>query len=137
MKRIFVIALMLMLLCGCGESGETPMTAEFAKTNMAVDNMFIVEDSEYIEYIIFTAQETVTDVAVYAMELTDEGMVPAAELYAAEEMQKDETLLGGVVFWGDMTAYGMSLTDSSGTERSYELSVSGKDGSLIFNETTE
>ncbi len=139
MKRILLIAMTLLMLwlCACSGSGEVPMTAEFAETDMTVDNMFIAEDSEYISYIIFTAQDHVKDVRVYAMDFVEDGFVPAQELYAADKMQRGETLLGGVVFWGDMTTYGMSLTDSSGTQRSYEMTMSGKDGSLIFSETTE
>lgn len=137
MKRILWIVLVLTLLCGCGGSGgEVPMTAEFATTDMTVDNFFIAEDSEYISYIIFTAGDKVKDVRVYAMELAEEGFVPAAELYAADAMDKGETLLGGVVFWGDMTTYGMSLVDSSGAAHTYEMTMSGKDGSLIFTETS-
>ena len=138
MKRVLMIAaVLMMLLCGCGGNGEAPMSAKFADTNMIVDNMFIAEDSEYITYILFTAEDNVKDVRVYTMELNEEGLVPAEELYGAEGMKKNETLLGGVVFWGDMTTYGMSLVDSNGMSRTYELAMSGKDGSLIFSETTE
>ena len=136
MKRILLIAMLLVLLCGCGGKADVPMTAELAKTDMTVDNFFIAEDSEYISYIVFTAEEQVTDVRVYAMDFVEDGFVPAGELYAAEQMQKGETLLGGVVFWGDMTTYGMSLVDGSGVTHNYEMTLSGKDGSLIFNEVT-
>ena len=139
MKRILSIgiALLLLWLCGCGGAVEVPMTAEFAKTDMAVDNVFVAEESEYTSFILFTAQDKVKDVRVYTMDFAEDGFVPAEELYAADTMKKGETLLGGVVFWGDMTTYGMSLTDSSGGVRTYEMTVSGKDGSLIFNDTTE
>lgn len=139
MKRFSFIALALLflLLCGCGgNSGDVPMTAEFAETEMTVDNMFLAEDSEYISFILFTARETVTDVQVYAMDFAEDGFVPSNVLYTAAEMEQGETLLGGVVFYGDMTTYGISFTDKGGGERSYELCVSGKDGSLIFTETT-
>ena len=135
MKRILLIAMLLLMLCGCGGNSDTPMTAEFAKTDMTVDNFFIAEDSEYISYILFTAEDKVTDVRIYAMDFVEDGFVPAQELYAADTMKKGETLLGGVVFWGDMTTYGMSFTDSSGAVRSYEMTMSGKDGSLVFAET--
>ena len=137
MKRFLLGGILWALLClwGCGGSAaELPMTAEFAETDMTVDNFFIAEDSEYISYILFTAEDKVTDVRVYAMDFVADGFVPAQELYAAETMKKGETLLGGVVFWGDMTTYGMSLTDSDGTQHTYEMTVSGKDGSLIFAE---
>ena len=135
MKRILLIAMTLLMLCGCGGNSDTPMTAEFATTDMTVDNFFIAEDSEYISYILFTAEDKVTDVRIYAMDFVEDGFVPAQELYAADTMKKGETLLGGVVFWGDMTTYGMSFTDSSGAVRSYEMTMSGKDGSLVFAET--
>lgn len=135
MKRILLIGMLLLMLCGCGGNVNAPMRAEFATTDMPVDNFFIAEDSEYISYILFTAEDKVTDVRVYAMDFVEDGFVPAQELYAADTMKQGETLLGGVVFWGDMTTYGMSFTDSSGAVRSYEMTVSGKDGSLIFAET--
>ena len=137
MKRILWMIMVLLMLWGCGGAVEMPMTAEFAETDMAVDNVFVAEESEYTSFILFTAQDKVTDVRVYAMDFAEDGFVPAEELYAADAMKKGETLLGCVVFWGDMTTYGMSLTDSSGGVRTYEMTVSGKDGSLIFNETTE
>ena len=135
MKRILLIGMLLLTLCGCGGNVNAPMRAEFATTDMPVDNFFIAEDSEYISYILFTAEDKVTDVRVYAMDFVEDGFVPAQELYAADTMKQGETLLGGVVFWGDMTTYGMSFTDSSGAVRSYEMTVSGKDGSLVFAET--
>ncbi len=134
MKRILLIGMLLLMLCGCGGNAAAPMAAEFATTDMTVDNFFIAEDSEYISYILFTAEDKVTDVRIYAMDFVEDGFVPAQELYAADTMKQGETLLGGVVFWGDMTTYGMSFTDSSGAVRSYEMTVSGKDGSLIFAE---
>ena len=134
MKRILLIGMLLLMLCGCGGNAAAPMAAEFATTDMTVDNFFIAEDSEYISYILFTAQDKVTDVRVYAMEFAEDRFVPAEELYAADTMKTGETLLGGVVFWGDMTTYGMSLTDSDGTQHTYEMTMSGKDGSLIFAE---
>ena len=140
MKRILLIGMAALLLCLCacgGGNADVPMTAEFAETDTAVDHFFIAEDSEYISYILFTAQDKVTDVRVYAMEFAEDGFVPADELYGAEEMKKGENLLGGVVFWGDMTTYGMSFTDRSGAVRTYEMTISGKDGSLLFTETTE
>ena len=135
MKRILLIGMLLLMLCGCGGNVNVPMRAEFATTDMPVDNFFIAEDSEYISYILFTAEDKVTDVRVYAMDFAEDGFVPAEELYAADTMKQGETLLGGVVFWGDMTTYGMSLTDSDGTQHTYEMTMSGKDGSLVFAET--
>ena len=136
MRRILLAAIlsMLLLLCGCGGGGEMPMTAEFAETDMAVDNVFIAENSEYLSYILFTAEDKVTDVRVYAMDFVEDGFVTGEALYAADSMKRGETLLGAVVFWGDMTTYGMSFTDSDGIQRNYEMTMSGKDGSLIFAE---
>ena len=136
MKRIasLVLLLGLLLLVGCGGGSDAPMTAEFADTEMAVDQYFIAEQSEYLSFILFTAQEPLNHVQVYAMDFVEDGFVPSRVLYAADSMKAGETLLGGVVFWGDMTTYGVSFTDSSGAVRSYELSVSGKDGSLIVTE---
>ena len=137
MKRVFagVLAAMLLMMCGCGAQGaDLPMTAEFAETEMTVDRYFVSEESEYLSFILFTANETVTDVQVYAMDFAEDGFVPAETLYTAERMKKGETLLGGVVFWGDMTTYGISFADSSGAVRSYEMVMSGYDGSLVFTE---
>ena len=134
MKRIFLVAMLLLMLCGCGGNVNVPMRAEFATTDMTVDNYFIAEDSEYISYILFTAEDKVTDVRVYAMDFVEDGFVPAEELYAADTMIKGETLLGGVVFWGDMTTYGVSFTDLNNEPHYYSLSQSGFDGSLVANE---
>ena len=42
--------------------------------------------------------------------------------------------MAGVVFYGDMTTYGISFVDEEGNERYYAVSLSGMNGALVLNE---
>jgi hypothetical protein len=61
-------------------------------------------------------------------------MVVAEELYALPEISPDKPFVAGVVFYGDMTTYGISFTDASGTERYFSVYLSGRNGALITNQ---
>jgi hypothetical protein len=37
-------------------------------------------------------------------------------------------------FYGDMTAYGIAVTDIDGERRHYAVMLSGRDGSVVMNE---
>ena len=43
-------------------------------------------------------------------------------------------LVADVVFYGDMTAYGLSFTDESGIQRHFAITMSGFDSSLVATE---
>jgi hypothetical protein len=49
-------------------------------------------------------------------------------------MEEDTYFVAGVVFYGDMTTYGISFLDAEGNERHYAVSISGMNGALVMNE---
>ena len=142
MKRFvcLTLALVLLWLCGCGErlpAGDLsrPVTAEYAESGAIADHTAVWEESEYTCYVLLTAADNVRNVRLAMLDFTDTmDYTLGTVFFEAAEMQIGETLLAGVVYYGDMTTYGISFTDSSGAERSYAFFMSGKDGSLILLE---
>ena len=53
------------------------------------------------------------------------------------ELSASWPLVAEVVFYGDLTTYGVSFTDEYGAERHFALSMSGLDGSIVSSEYRE
>ena len=97
---------------------------------------YTVEDSEYASRIAFRANQQLRNVELTSLQY--EG-----DAYSVEEfhlwmntLQKGAYFVADVVFYGDMTTYGLSFVDEKGNERYFALSLSGLDGSLVMNEYT-
>jgi len=117
--------------------GQPPVTATHADVldlNYETYYHVVIEKSPHMSKIAFRANETVTDVAVTALEYADWGYMPVQTLHAQPLMQKGTYLVAGVVFYGDMTAYGISFRDAQGMERHYAVTVSGRNGDLEMQE---
>lgn len=96
---------------------------------------FCTEDSEYTTWIAFRAYEPLTDVALVSLNMAAEAdVIPAEVLALLPDMSPDAPLLAGVVFYGDMTAYGLAFTDADGASRLFTVSISGRNGMLILEE---
>lgn len=96
---------------------------------------FCMEDSEYTTLIAFRAYEPLTDVALVSLDMAaDAAPIPAEVLALLPDMSQDAPLLAGVVFYGDMTTYGLSFTDADGRSRLFAVSISGRNGMLILEE---
>lgn len=96
---------------------------------------YIAEDSEYTVKIAFNAEEVLSDVQFFSLGYDEDGNYQLAEiLYTIEEITPDLPFVAGVVFYGDMTAYGISFNDIAGQRHNFAVSISGKDGALILNE---
>lgn len=95
---------------------------------------YIHEESDATVRLAFSADQTVENVQFVSFELSEAGMKVDRVLYSMEELYPGKPLVTAVVFYGDMTAYGLICTDGSGQQRCYMVSVSGYDGSLIVNE---
>ena len=76
--------------------------------------------------------EELSDINLTLMELTDEGIVPGEKLYTLDKLNVEKSLVVGVVFYGDLTTYGLSFKGVSGNECNYIIYTSGKDGSVIL-----
>ena len=96
---------------------------------------FIAEDSPYLESIALYANENLTDVQFALLGYDGNGNYETAQiLYTSAELTPEMPLVSGIVFYGDMTAYGITFTDVKGQTHHYTLSVSGRNGSLVFYE---
>ena len=116
--------------------GHPPITAYFADVIDQIDENqcdCIVDDSEYMVRIAFRANERLNNVRFTTLQYGD--------IYEVEEihhqihwMEEDTYFVAGVVFYGDMTTYGISFVDEEGNERYYAVSISGMNGALVMNE---
>ncbi len=115
-----------------------PLQGGFANEDMLKDgnyHEFITENSEYTVKLFFKANEALTDIRFSLLEYGDSGTLNVAkELYTLPKLTPDKPLVTGVVFYGSMTTYGISFTDSNGQTHRYAIQTSGKDGSLLMNE---
>lgn len=95
---------------------------------------FIVEESEYLEKLAFRCYENVTDVQFTWLVWNGETMEVDKVLHTIPELKAGEVFVAGVVFYGDMTMFGLSFVDADGATHYYSVSVSGRNGSLVFTE---
>ncbi len=95
---------------------------------------YIHDESEYTRYLLISTSEKFTNVRITSMTLGDTGMEIAEEHYRFSELTSQKPLMIGVVFYGDLTTYGLLLTDTNGMEHQYMIYESGKDGSVVLQE---
>ena len=127
-------------LTDTGMLDDKPVQAKFL-TEAELENQkdyhkFVAEDSEYISWILFETEEELKDVKLELLEYEYmQGKYESSEvLYELAELDGEKPFIAGVVYWGDMTTYGISFKDVEEKEYFYALTVSGKDGSLIMEE---
>lgn len=112
-----------------------PVAISFANDKMLKNatETHIAEESDYTEMLIFTANETLTDVRFTSVDYTSENFDEEV-IHSVPQLEKGETYALGVVFAGDMTTYGVIFNDENGTEHYYSASISGRNGALIWQE---
>jgi len=124
------------LLCGYPKASYfTPVTLEsITKDDVSETehHIFVKEESEYTQYLLLQPGEELSDISLSLMDITDEGLVPGETLYTLDKLNIEKPLVVGVVFYGDLTAYGLSFNNASGKECNYIIYTSGKDGSVIL-----
>lgn len=124
------------LICGYPKASYfTPITLESITkdaVNETEHHVFIKEESEYTQYLLLKPSEELSDINLTLMKLTDEGIVPGEKLYTLDKLNVEKSLVVGVVFYGDLTTYGLSFKGVSGNECNYIIYTSGKDGSVIL-----
>ena len=112
-----------------------PIYADYAEESFNAFHAYWSDETDYITSIGFTPAEKLTDVRFGLLDWFEtESWQMSEELYTIEEMDPDHAFLAQVVFWGDMTTYGISFTDADGEVRHFAVSISGKDGSLVCQE---
>lgn len=88
--------------------------------------------SENDALIDIRATAPVTDVELVMLDPTDNMVI---EYYGTvESLGAMESLLTHLIFWGDFTTYGVSLTDEYGMQRLFAICSSGRNGELIVYE---
>jgi len=120
------------------DAPHIPLTVEMASENKLKDveyHEYTVTESEYTMRLLFRSYETITDVSFCLIDITDEGIKKTDALYSMEKMTASDPLVIGVVFWGDLTTYCISFTDAYGNEHQYLIYLSGRNGSLVMQET--
>lgn len=116
--------------------GHPPVTAYFAEVIDLAGSEWIehiTEESEFMVRIAFRANEHLKDVELTT--LTCGEMYEVGDVHCLlSGLEEDTYFVAGVVFYGDMTTYGISFEDERGEMRYYAVSLSGMDGSLVMNE---
>lgn len=95
---------------------------------------YIVDESEYTVKIAFSTDKQIKDVNITSLTYEEHGFVVDSVLYTIDKIDSNTAFVIGVVFYGDMTTYGVSFTDLNNETHYYSLSQSGFDGSLVANE---
>ena len=117
------------------EPALAPIYADYAAESFNAYHAYWSDETDYITAIGFTPAEKLTNVRFGLLDWFEtESWQMAEELYTMDEIDPDHAFLAQVVFWGDMTTYGISFTDADGETRHFAVSISGKDGSLICQE---
>ena len=98
---------------------------------------FTADNSEYETEVVFLAAGEITDFAFCSVEnidYTDEGTYKAelTPMHTIDTLNENEPLIVTMTFWGDTPSYGITYTDSEGTNHSELIALSGVDGSVVL-----
>ena len=112
-----------------------PIYSDYAPEDFNAFHAYWSDEADYITAIGFTPAQKLTDVKFGLLDWFEtESWQMSEVLYTMDELDPEHAFLAQVVFWGDMTTYGISFTDAKGAERHFAVSISGKDGSLVCTE---
>lgn len=112
-----------------------PMTVELVQDSGRIGTEYvehIVTESEYTQKLLFRAYEPLTDIRFTTLDYTVDGFASGGDLYTLPALDVQTALVIGVVFYGDLTTYGISFTDAGGAVHQYMLYISGRNGSLVM-----
>ncbi len=112
---------------------KAPIYAEYAAEGFQPVHAYWTEETEYVTEMAFTTEQTLRNVQ-FTLLNWDESYKVESVLYELDTITPETPFLAAVVFWGDMTTYGISFTDAQGAVRRFALTISGKDGSLVCYE---
>lgn len=99
-------------------------------------HLVIVDDSEFMEYLVFSPTQTLTDVRLSMLLWEDDGYVEDSILGTQPELEPGKPLIAEVVFYGDFTTYGLSFKDAYGIPRHFAVYISGRNGAPVLQEYT-
>ena len=116
---------------------DAPFIAAFADDALADQDgciLFSTEESPYSTKILFLANEKLTNVRFSLLDLGEFDYVPGKTLYEIKTLTEDTPFIADVVFYGDMTAYGLEFTDAAGDKRHFAVMLSGRNGAIFAEE---
>lgn len=120
------------------QTGNTaPIAVVFANDDLLSGkdhHEYLADDSEYAVKLLFTANDVLTDVRFSSLRYENGTFAIAEELDSISELKPEEPYVAGVVFYGDMTTYGISFTDSAGNVHHFAVYISGRNGALMLEE---
>ena len=113
-----------------------PVMAGFGSEKMlkSPHHLAVVDDSEYMEYLVFDATQTLTDVRLTMLLPDETGYTQDSILHTLPELVPGTPLIAEVVFYGDFTTYGLSFKDAYGAERHFAVNISGRNGAPVLQE---
>ncbi len=118
--------------------GDPVITAGYADEKLISEGGYVfysMHDSEYVTKVVFRAHEFLQDAELCLLDYDEYGnYIHAGELYSFSQFFEDTPFVAELLFQGDMTTYGISFTDEAGTERTFALYISGRNGSLVLDE---
>ncbi len=112
------------------DPAKAPIYAAYAEEDFRPTQAYWTEETEYVTKMAFTTDQTLREVQ-FTLLTWDETYEVDSVLYEFDTLDADNPFLAAVVFWGDMTTYGISFRDEGGSLRRFALTISGKDGSLL------
>ena len=116
------------------EYSNSPIVISHIYEDIGEYEEYIADDSEFTEKIAFVANEKLTDVRFLSLTHDGINLVGDKILYEINELTPDKAFVPSVVFYGDMTTYGVSFRDEDGLNHLYSIYTSGRNGSLVWEE---
>lgn len=117
------------------EGAPPLLTANYADMNRVGSSyreFYPLEDSEYSVLTDVRVTAPVTDIELVMLEPFDYTVTESYGVFGS--LNTMEPLLTRLIFWGDFTTYGISLTDEQGNERLFAITMSGRNGELVVYE---
>lgn len=115
----------------------TPVSAGYADENLLLHadyEEYIGEDEEIAAYVAFRVYEDISDVALTSLVWNEYSYEADRILHTIDLLEAGQPFVAALPFYGDMTAYGLSFTDSDNTEHFYAVTISMRNGMIEFNE---
>lgn len=105
------------------------ITGFFAEETVQPDVVYVGDETEYAVRIGFTAEANIE--FCFSQLIWETETYEVSEIFLTDTLTRGETFVAQVAFPGDMTTYGMTVTDENGSTQHFAVSISGMDGSLI------
>lgn len=115
------------------EPAIVPVYADYAPEHFVCVDRWHCGETDYVTDIGIIPMEQIRNVEFVLLNVIEDHKVEEV-LYTAEVLNAEDAILMSVVYWGDMTTYGLNFIDMHGNLRYFALYISGKDGSLICSE---